>query len=203
VIFQPFVQTDTGIRHANGTGLGLAIARHLAEAPTANSGSRANPATGQRFISCCRARPLADWQARSKRPMDTDNSILYVEDDPLSRQVMQLIVETVMQVRSLVIFENTDNVMSRIRALIQRPDIILLDVQVTPMNGLDVLKLVRAEPELSTTRVVALTASVMNEEIEQLRDCGFDGTISKPLSVTTLPGLIERALDGEAIWHVI
>jgi CheY-like chemotaxis protein len=134
--------------------------------------------------------------------MDADITILYVEDDPLSRQVMQLIAETVMRVRNLVIFENTHDVIPRIHALARRPDIILLDVHVSPANGFDVLKLVRAQPEFSATRVVALTASVMNEEIQQLRACGFDGAISKPLSVTTLPGLIERALNGENVWHV-
>jgi CheY-like chemotaxis protein len=134
--------------------------------------------------------------------MDADISILYVEDDPLSCQVMQLIAETAMQVGNLVIFESTHDVMLRIHALARRPDIILLDVHVCPANGFDVLKLVRAQPELNNTKVVALTASVMNEEIEQLRDCGFDGAISKPFSVTTLPGLIERAARGEAVWHV-
>jgi CheY-like chemotaxis protein len=132
----------------------------------------------------------------------SDKHFLYVEDDPLSREVMQMIMDSAMGVASLSIFEDSVDFMSRLKALNAYPDVIMLDVHVEPISGLDLLQMLRADPEYHTARVIALTASVMNEEVETLRASGFDGAISKPISVTTFPGLMERIVAGEAVWHV-
>jgi CheY-like chemotaxis protein len=50
--------------------------------------------------------------------------------------------------------------------------------------------------------VMALTASVMNEEINKLREAGFDGVLGKPLSFHTFPDTLRRILAGERIWTV-
>jgi CheY-like chemotaxis protein len=134
--------------------------------------------------------------------MDVNSTILYVEDDPLSRQVMQMIAECAMGIKKLVVFNDTEDFMARFRALATQPDLILLDVHLMPHSGFDVLAMLRRDPETMNARVVALTASVMNEEVEQLRACGFDGAIGKPLSVTTLPALLERIFQGETVWHI-
>ena len=129
-------------------------------------------------------------------------SFLYVEDDPLSRQVMQMIMRNTLQDYSLNIFEDSQDFLTRLYGLDPYPTVILADVYVQPYNGFDMLRMVREDPTFSMTRVIALTASVMNEEVEQLRSSGFDGAIGKPISVTTFPGLIERILHGEAVWHI-
>lgn len=131
-----------------------------------------------------------------------DKHFLYVEDDPLSRTVMEMIMGNGMGVTHLNIFEDSTDFMSRLKALATRPDIILLDVHIKPFSGLEMLQMLRTDPEYHTVKIVALTASVMNEEVEQLRTSGFDGGIAKPLSVTTFPGLIERIIAGEAVWYV-
>jgi CheY-like chemotaxis protein len=130
-------------------------------------------------------------------------SFLYVEDDPLSCQVMQMILENAMGIHDLVIFRDSSNFMARLKALARRPDIILLDVHIRPHNGFEMLDALRADPDYRHTKVVALTASVMNEEVEKLRTKGFDGAIAKPVSVTTLPGLIEQIARGESVWHIV
>jgi CheY-like chemotaxis protein len=132
----------------------------------------------------------------------TTKHFLYVEDDPLSRQVLRMIMGNGMGVTHLTVFEDSTDFMPRLRALADRPDVILLDVHVRPHNGFDMLHMLRSDPDYRDIKVVALTASVMNEEVEQLRACGFDGAIGKPLSVSTFPGLIERIVDGETVWHV-
>ena len=134
--------------------------------------------------------------------MFADKHFLYVEDDPLSRQVMQMIMGNGMGVTNLSIFEDSTDFMSRLKALQAHPDIILLDVHVRPYGGLDMLQMLRADPEYIKTRVVALTASVMNEEIELLRTSGFDGAIGKPLSVSTFPELVGRIMAGESVWYI-
>ena len=62
--------------------------------------------------------------------------------------------------------------------------------------------MLRADPNYSGAIVIALTASVMNEEIELLQQSGFDGAIGKPIDVDVFPDLIQRILDGEKVWHV-
>jgi CheY-like chemotaxis protein len=130
-------------------------------------------------------------------------SFLYVEDDPNSRKVMDLIMNKAMKVKSLVIFEDSQDFKIKLENLSPQPDIILLDIHVEPLDGFEMLKIVRQTAALEGVKVIALTASVMNEEIEKLREEGFDGTISKPLSLPILPGLFERIANGESVWHIV
>ncbi len=127
---------------------------------------------------------------------------LYVEDNAMSRDVMTMIMQTGMGIEKLTIFADSDNFIARHKALDTKPDMILLDIHVPPMNGFEVLNLVKSEAGYENIKVIAVTASVMNEEIKKLRTSGFDGAISKPISIQTFPELIKKILMGEAIWHV-
>ncbi|MBI3161325.1 MAG: response regulator [Chloroflexi bacterium] len=127
---------------------------------------------------------------------------LYVEDDASNRTVMNLIMEKAMGARNLVIFEDSANFMERVRALPKCPDAFLLDIHVHPYNGFEMLKQLRTDPEYRHVKVIGLTASVTNEEVEELRDAGFDGAIGKPLNISTFPDLMARILKGETIWFV-
>jgi CheY-like chemotaxis protein len=129
-------------------------------------------------------------------------SFLYVEDDEPSRTVMRLIMEKAVGVRDLTIFEDSADFMARVKALSNCPDVILLDIHIRPHDGFELLRVLRAEPDCHHVKIVALTASVMNEEVEQLRSSGFDGAISKPLDISTFPDLIARILNGETVWHI-
>lgn len=127
---------------------------------------------------------------------------LYVEDNELSRDVMAIIMHTGMGIDKLTVFADSENFLSRLKALDVKPDIILLDIHVPPLNGFEVLHLVKSEAGYENVKVIAVTASVMNEEIKKLRTSGFDGAISKPISIQTFPDLIKKILLGEAIWHI-
>jgi CheY-like chemotaxis protein len=128
--------------------------------------------------------------------------LLCVEDDPSNRLVMKLLVEKTLNAKSYAIFEDSVDFISRLRDLPARPDIILLDIHVSPFNGFQMLKMIREDSVYGDTKVVALTASVMNEEVEKLRKSGFDGAIGKPITLSAFPIVIERILNGESIWQV-
>ncbi|MCI0711744.1 MAG: response regulator [Chloroflexi bacterium] len=134
--------------------------------------------------------------------MFDDYSYVYVEDDQLSREVTQMIFENAMGVERLWIFEDSDNFVQRVKALPSVPDIFLLDIYMSPLSGFEILKMIRSDDELRQSLVVALTASVMSDEVELIKSAGFDGAIGKPLSVTTFPDLIRRILKGEEIWYI-
>jgi len=128
--------------------------------------------------------------------------LLYVEDDPSNRLVMKLLIEKTLGTKNYTIFENSADFMARLRNLPARPNIILLDIHITPFNGFQLLQMIREDPAYINTKVIALTASVMNEEVEKLRESGFDGAIGKPISLSTFPFIIARLLDGERVWQI-
>jgi CheY-like chemotaxis protein len=128
--------------------------------------------------------------------------LLCVEDDFSNRLVMKLLVEKTLHARYYAIFEDSADFLPRVRNLPVRPDIILLDIHVSPFNGFQMLQMIREDSVYFDTKVVALTASVMNEEVERLRKSGFDGAIGKPITLSTFPVVIERIINGESIWQV-
>jgi CheY-like chemotaxis protein len=130
------------------------------------------------------------------------NCLLCVEDDPSNRLVMKLLVEKTLNPKYYVIFEDSTDFIPRVHNLPVRPDIILLDIHVSPFNGFQMLQMIREDSVYSDSKVVALTASVMNEEVEKLRKSGFDGAIGKPISLSAFPIVIERIIKGESIWQV-
>ncbi len=128
--------------------------------------------------------------------------LLCVEDDPSNRLVMKLLVEKMLNPKYYAIFEDSTDFIPRMRNLPTRPDIILLDIHVAPFNGFQMLQMIREDSVYCDTKVVALTASVMNEEVERLRKSGFDGAIGKPIPLSAFPVIIERIMNGESVWQV-
>ena len=133
--------------------------------------------------------------------MMEETTFLYVEDDARSREVMELIMTMAMGVKNLVMFENSTEFASRLAALSPMPNVILLDIHVKPYDGFEMLRMIREHPTLKNATVIALTASVMNEEVEMMRTRGFDGAIGKPLSMSLFPDLIKRVIEGQSVWH--
>src|SRR5688500_13882805 len=106
--------------------------------------------------------------------MSPDPSFLYVEDEPMSRTVMEMLMVRRMGYKNLTIFEDSSDFIAKIESLSSEPDVIFLDIHMRPINGFEMLQLLRNHPSYKSVRVVALTASVMNEEIDMLRQAGFD-----------------------------
>ena len=127
---------------------------------------------------------------------------LYVEDDAHSREALTVILQRIMKIEHLYVFENSENFAARIGALAPRPDVILLDIHMEPITGFEMLKLLRQNLGYRDTKIIALTASVMNEEVELLKESGFDAVIGKPIHVASFPGLIQRVVNGESFWYI-
>jgi CheY-like chemotaxis protein len=129
--------------------------------------------------------------------------ILYVEDDAKSRTIMNLLLKSRMGLEHVTIFEDSTGFLTKLRSLKPVPNIIFLDIHVKPYNGFEMLAMLRLDPVFSNTPVVALTASVMNEEVHQLQTMGFDGCLAKPIDLDTFPEILDRLLNGEMIWRII
>jgi len=76
----------------------------------------------------------------------------------------------------------------------QVPDLILMDIQLPRMNGIEGLRALRAQSKTAGIPVVAITASVMKADREQILRAGFDGFIEKPITVRSFLEVVESAL---------
>jgi CheY-like chemotaxis protein len=131
-----------------------------------------------------------------------DPVILYVEDDFLSREVMEALLTRGLGYHNLTIFEDSTDFMTKLETLSSKPDVVFLDIHMEPLDGFTMLRQIRENEAFRSTKVVALTASVMNEEVKMLKDAGFNGVIAKPLDADTFPKTLQRILNGEHVWNV-
>jgi two-component system cell cycle response regulator DivK len=81
-------------------------------------------------------------------------------------------------------------------ACAHRPDLVLMDVQLPDIDGVEALRRLRAEPGTAETRVVALTAFAMKDDRTRFLAAGFDEYIEKPISVRDFPARIAAILEG-------
>lgn len=128
-------------------------------------------------------------------------AFLYIEDDDLSREIMQMLLSS-LGYTELTSYEDSHHFLARIEALKHTPTVIFLDIHVKPHDGFEMLQMLRQHPRFSGQKVIALTASVMNEEVAKLRQAGFDGAIGKPLDFDEFPSLLERILADEMVWYI-
>ena len=129
--------------------------------------------------------------------------LVYVEDDEASIVVMKAIVERIMKLQTLHVLQNKADFMQQVRQIGLMPDIFLFDIQMQPYDGFELLAMLRNDQEFSGSKVVALTASVMSEEVARLKKSGFDGAIAKPLNIEAFPDLIARIMNGESVWYIV
>ena len=126
---------------------------------------------------------------------------LYVENDELSREVMHALLTRGLGYHAPITLETSKGFEDELATLDPKPDVIFLDIHMEPLDGFEMLQLIHQNPNYSTTPVIALTASVMNEEVRKLKESGFDGVIAKPLDYDTFPRALERILNGEQVWN--
>ena len=118
--------------------------------------------------------------------------ILIVEDNEKNMKL----VRDVLQVKGYATLE-AGNAEDGIRlAAEHRPDLVLMDIQLPGMNGIDALGVLRADPATADIPVIAVTASVMQQDRKQITEAGFDGYIGKPINLKefldTVRAMLER-----------
>ena len=76
------------------------------------------------------------------------------------------------------------------------PDLVLMDIQLPGINGIDAFKQIRADPKTARIPVVALTASVTPTDRSQITAAGFDAFIGKPINLKEFVETVKRLVDG-------
>src|SRR4030042_146819 len=116
--------------------------------------------------------------------------ILIVEDNP---QNMRLI-EMALSAESYTLLEATNGEEALEVAKKERPDLIIMDIQLPKMSGLEVTRKLREISEFSRTPIIAITAYAMKGDKEKALDAGCNAYLSKPISARDLPNLIAKML---------
>lgn len=134
--------------------------------------------------------------------MTHNPAFLYVEDDDLSRQVVKMLIEDVLGYANLILYETSLNFEENIKELNPAPDVIFLDIQMQPLDGYMMLKILKADPRFANATIIAMTANVMATDVEHLQQAGFHGLIGKPIRKKIFPDLLDKILRGESVWFI-
>ena len=117
--------------------------------------------------------------------------ILVVDDNPLNLKLARLLLGTESyQVRTA---EHAAAALAVLETF--RPRLILMDIQLPGMDGLDLTRRLRADPSLDGVIILALTAYAMKADEQKALDAGCDGYIAKPLDTRSLPEVVRAYLD--------
>jgi len=116
--------------------------------------------------------------------------ILYIEDNPGNRTLVQRIL----MVEDYDVFEAEDGPTGIEIALREKPDLILMDMNLPDIDGYELTRRMRAIPELANIPIIAMTANVMQGDREKTLAAGCSGYIPKPIDVDELPNQIARFL---------
>jgi CheY-like chemotaxis protein len=136
------------------------------------------------------AAPAAREARRSVAPAGR-RLVLYVEDNPANVSFMSDLVSS---------FENIDLITAPTAELgvelarARRPEVVIMDINLPGMSGLDALRALRAAPETSRTPVIALTAAASDRDRERGEQAGFYRYLTKPLRVDALEAALEELL---------
>ena len=117
-------------------------------------------------------------------------TILYVEDNELNRRL----VRDLLKRTTYTLIEAHDGETGLATALAERPDLILMDIQLPKISGLDVIRRLRAEAATAATPIVALTSFALGGDDQKAKDAGATAYLAKPYSPLALLALIRNLL---------
>ena len=202
-LFDPFVQADASTtRRYGGTGLGLTICRDLARLMGGSISVESRPGEGSAFTVDLPLTPAAPGMApkepggalNSEPPVvDTDLRVLAAEDNPTNQLVLKSLLHHAGISPTIV----ADGVQAVAAAKSQHFDVILMDVQMPNMGGLDAAREIRRfeiDSGLGPTPIIALTANALTHQIQSYLDAGMDAVVTKPIDVGDLFRKIDDAL---------
>jgi len=200
-LFVAFDQLDGSLaRQQGGTGLGLAISRRLTELMGGRIWVESTVGQGSTFHFTLPGEAAPAPPRRPADPVGMDRglarrhplSILLAEDHPVNRRVMVGLLEHLGYEADLA--SNGLEVLAALER--QSYDVVLMDVQMPEMDGLEVTRHIRRGHR--QPRIVALTAHAMSGDRERCLAAGMDGYLSKPVQIAELEAALAAASPGDA-----
>lgn len=195
-IFEPFQRAGQEGGTIEGTGIGLTISQRLARLMGGDIGFISNPGEGSTFWIDLDAEkqpralePARKRAAASSAPADLFR-VLYVEDNEANVAFMKALLEE----RDDIALETCRDAESGLALATSTPtpfNLIILDVHLPRMSGVDAARALRSHPLTSMTPLVALSAAALPDERSRALEAGFSRYLTKPLDINELDAVID------------
>ncbi len=201
-LFQPFVQIDTALnRQYTGTGLGLSLVKRIVEIHGGRVRVESQEGVGSCFtIELPLQSPSLSTQAVPLgQPTQYENAeiashlILLVEDNEATINTISSYLKA--KGYRMILAKNGQEAIEAIK--IQIPDLILMDIQMSGMDGLEATKLIRRDSKLVNVPIIALTALAMQGDRERCLEAGANEYLTKPVKLSLLAITIGQFLTAK------
>jgi len=202
-LFKPFVQLDSHLtRHHSGSGLGLVLAYRMAELHGGGISVESDPGNGSRFTVTV---PWSTEPIRSTSPERVHEDFEFAVDELESgegatillaedHEANSTMLTNVLRSRGYQVIAVKDGVEALAAAREIHPDIILMDIQMPNLGGLEATRQIRTDAMLGEIPVIAMTALTMPGDREQCLDAGVNDYLRKPLSIKGLLKTVQQHL---------
>lgn len=206
-LYEPFNRLGRERGEVEGSGIGLVLTRQLVERMNGVLQIDSEPGRGTQVritLGAAASAPAAvpppppapahAAAAASDETLPTA-VVLYIEDNPVNVLLVEQLLARWPQIRFVHADDGHGGIALAGRLL---PDLVLLDMQLPDMNGTEVLSALRAEPHTAALRVVALSASNLQQDVDTARACGAIEYWTKPIDVSSFGADLMRVLAPES-----
>jgi CheY-like chemotaxis protein len=204
-LFQPFNRLGKEASAEEGTGIGLVMTKRLVELMGGAIGANSTVGMGSVFWIELRltSAPLLALreveQAALERPQMAEGApvraVLYVEDNPAN---LELVEQLIARRPDLRLMGAADGNLGIEFARLYQPAVILMDINLPGISGIEALKLLRADPSTAHIPVIALSANAVRRDIDKALEAGFFSYLTKPIKVALFMDALDLALKSAA-----
>jgi signal transduction histidine kinase/ActR/RegA family two-component response regulator len=206
-LFQPFIQIDSALnRQFEGTGLGLALVKRIVELHGGHVGLTSELGVGSCFTILLPCLPISNPQtamvtenlpvktselelSNTYKDVRQDFLILVVDDE-----VNSMTVSSYLKAKGYRILLATDRQQAIDLTKEHHPDLILMDIQMPVIDGIEAIKQIRLDPDLVNIPIIALTALAMAGDRERCLEAGANEYLAKPVKFRQLNTAIQQIL---------
>jgi PAS domain S-box-containing protein len=201
-LFEPFNRLGAESSSIEGTGIGLVLSRRLAELMQGELHVESEVGRGTvATLTLALSDGPSVW-ARSASPpsqhggLEQPLRVLYAEDNEVNVELVRQVV----QLRPSIVFDVALNGTAAVgQARRDPPDLMLVDMNLGDMTGIELARTLRAHPATRDVRLVALSADALPEQIGAALRAGFEGYLTKPINFRDLLGVLDGCSAGRSL----